>query len=293
MTTLQAAGADTAHRKGIGLLLASTLAWSTAGLFVRLIDIDPLSTLVWRGLAGALVVFAFMLWLEGRAAFGSFARMGVVAWVYAALSAIGMLTYIPALTLTTVAHVAIIYSSVPFVAALLGLLLLGERPSPSAAIASIAAFAGIGIMVSGHDAASGLFGDGLAACMTLATALLMILGRRYPGIPFLPAASASGVLTALIATALATRLPGSPAELGIICASGAINTGLGLGLFVLGSRLVPAVETALIGALEGPLAPMWVWLVYGETPGAATLVGGALVTSAVLGHLWLSGKSDA
>lgn len=285
------ASASPSHGRGIALLLASTLAWSTAGLFVRLIHIDALSTLVWRGPAGGIAILAFIVWFEGKGAIASFAGMGPLAWLYAALSAGGMLTFIPALTYTTVAHVAIIYSAVPFVAAVLGYLILGERPGMSASVASLLAFAGVGIMVNGHDAASSLFGDLLAFCMTCATAVMMILGRRYPGIPFLPAASASGLLTALVALPLASRLPGSAAELGLIAASGIINTALGLGLFVLGSRLVPAVETALIGALEGPLAPLWVWVAFGETPSLTTLLGGSLVTLAVLGHLLLTGTS--
>ena len=49
------------------------------------------------------------------------------------------------------------------------------------------------------------------------------------------------------------------------------------------------METALIGALEVPITPMWVWLVYDEAPSTPTLIGGALVLAAVLGHiLWSS-----
>jgi drug/metabolite transporter (DMT)-like permease len=288
--TTPTASDHSSHRRGIALLIASTLAWSTAGLFTRMIHIDALSTLVWRGPSGGLAILAFIAWFEGRGAIASFARMGTIDWVYAGLSAGGMLTFIPALTYTTVAHVTIIYGSVPFVAAALGYLVLGEKPSRSAALASLIAFTGVGVMVSGHDAAATLFGDMLAFCMTCATAVMMIIGRRYPTIPFLPAASASGMLTALVALPLASQLPGNVGELGLIVASGIMNTALGLGLFVLGSALVPAVETALIGALEGPLSPLWVWLAFGETPSRATILGGALVTAAVLGHLWLSGR---
>ena len=277
------------HQRGIALLLGSTLAWSTAGLFVRMISIDSISALVWRGPAGALAILAFIVWFEGRGALASFTRMGPMAWLYAGLSAAGMLTYIPALQFTTVAHVAIIYATVPFVAAGLGHALLDERPGWSAVLASLVALAGVAVMVTGHDRASSLFGDMLAVVMTLTTAAMMIIGRRFPAIPFLPAASASGILTMLVALPLSTQHPANAAEFGVITASGIINTALGLGLFVLGSQLVPAVETALIGALEAPLAPLWVWLAFGETPSSATLLGGGLVTLAVLGHLWMAG----
>jgi drug/metabolite transporter (DMT)-like permease len=70
-----------------------------------------------------------------------------------------------------------------------------------------------------------------------------------------------------------------------LAAFGLVNSALGLALFAIGSRYLPAVETALIGALDGALAPVWVWLVFAETPSSLTLVGGAIVFSAVTLHI--------
>jgi len=66
---------------------------------------------------------------------------------------------------------------------------------------------------------------------------------------------------------------------------GVVNSALGLSLFILGARLLPAIETALITALDAPLAPILVWLVFSETPGVPTLVGGAIVFIAVANYL--------
>ena len=60
---------------------------------------------------------------------------------------------------------------------------------------------------------------------------------------------------------------------------------LGLTLFTIGSGLIPAVANALIGALEAPRGPLWVWLAFGELPAATTFVGGTLVLGAVLAHV--------
>jgi drug/metabolite transporter (DMT)-like permease len=48
---------------------------------------------------------------------------------------------------------------------------------------------------------------------------------------------------------------------------------------------VPAALAALIGVAEPVLGPLWVWLVHGEVPNARTLLGGAVVFLALLGHL--------
>jgi drug/metabolite transporter (DMT)-like permease len=280
----------TFHLTGVLLLLGSALAWSTAGLFVRLIPLDAMSMIVWRGPVGALGIIAAIAWMERGRTWAAFAAMRGPAWGYALLSAVGMLVYIESLRLTTVAHVAFIYATVPFMAAGLGFVLLGERPTWSASIASLVAVFGVLIMVASPDTGSTLLGDLLAAVMTLLTAGLMVMSRRFPTIPMLPAAAMSGILGGLAALPFATQLPASPEVFGLIAASGLVNVTFGFGLLAVGARLLPAVETALIGTLEGPLAPLWVWLAFGETPGARTLLGGALVTIAVLGHLWLAGR---
>jgi len=50
-----------------------------------------------------------------------------------------------------------------------------------------------------------------------------------------------------------------------------------------GAKRLPAAETALLSALETPLAPVWAWLMFSEIPAVLTLVGGAIVLLAVYG----------
>lgn len=73
--------------------------------------------------------------------------------------------------------------------------------------------------------------------------------------------------------------------IGFPIAFGIVNTIAGAALFILGSRCLPAVETALISALETPMTPLWVWLAFVETPPPLTLLGGAIVLTAVLWYI--------
>ena len=50
-----------------------------------------------------------------------------------------------------------------------------------------------------------------------------------------------------------------------------------------------AVEPALIGTIEVPLAALWVWLAFAQTPRWSTPAGGAVVLAAVLWHVGWSG----
>jgi drug/metabolite transporter (DMT)-like permease len=72
---------------------------------------------------------------------------------------------------------------------------------------------------------------------------------------------------------------------------GITQFGLGLLLLTLGARLISATESALMNALEGPLAPFWVWLAFREAPSPATLIGGVIVMLAVSAHILTSGRT--
>ncbi len=272
---------------GLVLTTASAIAWSTAGLFTRLIEADLATTLVWRGVFGAIGICAFALATQGRGGLATFARLGAAGWAFAIVSAFGMLCFIASLRLTTVAHVAVIYAAVPFAAAGLGWLVLAERPSRSALLASAAALAGVAVM-AGLSREGSFTGDVLALLMTLAMAAMMVIARRYPDIPTLQAAALSGLLCTLAAVPLAAPLSPQGSDWLLLAGFGLVNSALGLALFAMGSKLLPPVETALIGALDAPLAPLWVWLVFAETPGSATLAGGAIVFTAVVAHVLAS-----
>jgi drug/metabolite transporter (DMT)-like permease len=47
---------------------------------------------------------------------------------------------------------------------------------------------------------------------------------------------------------------------------GVCQLGLGLGLLTAGTKLLSASRVALIGGLDVPLAPIWVWIAFDETP---------------------------
>src|ERR1700722_11468656 len=112
------AGAKPAkYRLGLALVTLSAIAWSTAGYFTRLIPLDAWTLLAWRGLFGALGIAIAVVVLEPR---GSRLAMGGPGWLFAIVSAVAMTLFITSLKEATVAHVAVIYATVPFVAAGLG-----------------------------------------------------------------------------------------------------------------------------------------------------------------------------
>jgi drug/metabolite transporter (DMT)-like permease len=284
------ADAPAQHRLGLLLVTVSAVAWSSAGFFTRLVPVDAWTTLVWRGLSGGLFGALFMLWWTGEG-LGAFRRMGGPGWLVTGLSTLGMVTFIPALKLTSVAHVAIIYATVPFITGALAWLWLGERLSVRTLAAGLLAFTGVLITLRGAAWQGGLAGDLLAFLMTVAMALAMVAIRRYREVSLVPATVLSNLLGVVISLPFAAPLSVDARGIAYLVLFGLVQMALGLTLFLIGSRLIPAAQAALIGALETPLAPLWVWLAFGETPSDNALLGGAVVIAAVVGHVLLEERS--
>lgn len=77
---------------------------------------------------------------------------------------------------------------------------------------------------------------------------------------------------------------------------GCVQLGTGCLLATAASRHLSATELGLLALLEPIAGPLWVWLLMGEDPGAATLTGGAIVLLAVLANeafaAWQASRRD-
>jgi len=62
--------------RGTVLITASAIAFSLAGLFTRLIDLDVWTVLFWRALFGGIFIAGYIIWREAVALSRRFARPG-------------------------------------------------------------------------------------------------------------------------------------------------------------------------------------------------------------------------
>ena len=275
---------------GVAMLLASGLAFSTAGLFTRLIAVDAWTILFWRGVIGGIFIGGYVVWQHRGRTLDAIRAIGPVGLAIAACSTLGTICFINALRRTTVADVNVIYAAAPFVTASIAFLWRGERETWVTLAASLVAAVGIVVMFGAAASLGNLQGDLLALGMTLVMAVMMVLIRRHRDIPMLPAASLSAFASAVVVLPLAH--PASPGALDFcwLVLFGTTQFGLGLLLLTLGTRLISATRSALIANLEVPLGPIWVWLGFGELPAVATFIGGGLVMLAVVGEILLGRK---
>ncbi|MEQ8346964.1 MAG: DMT family transporter [Sneathiellaceae bacterium] len=267
------------RRTGVILLMISVVTYSTAGLFTKGVEAGSWEVIFWRGLFAGAVTTA---WTIGRGTVRrNFLGMGGSGWAVGVVGALGTAAFIPAFKLTSIANVSLIYAVSPLLAALLAWLAMGERVSPRTMAGCVGALAGVAVIVSGSLGRINLDGDLLALCMTVAMASIMVIYRKFPDTPGPGPAVLQSVLLLPVAAIL-----GSP--FAVDCAEAVILAAFGL-LFAIasvalaeGAKRIPASQTALLSALETPLAPVFAFILFTEVPDVATFIGGAVVLAAVL-----------
>jgi drug/metabolite transporter (DMT)-like permease len=274
------------HRTGIALVIAAAIAWSTAPLFTRLLHFDSWTILFWRGLFGGGVIAAFLIFTQGQAGLRELTGMRANGWLVAGLSTLAMVTFIPALQLTSVANVAIIIAAQPFAAAALAWIWFREPARLRTLLASLVALGGVAIIVSGAAGGADVRGIGLACLMMLAVAAMTVAMRKHRETSMVAAAAMSNFLGSLVSIPFAQSIASVGAiDIALLAMFGLLQDGLGLTLFALGSRLLPSGQASLIATLETPLMPFWKWLAFQEVPAFRALTGGALVMAAVVADI--------
>ncbi len=239
----------------------------------------------WRGLFSGLTIALFVAFTYRGRLRAMARKMGWAGLLLTGIGSVAMVTFIWSLRVSSVAEVSVIYATAPLATAALSWLLLGERAGWVMLAASLACLAGMAVMVSGAQAQAHVWGDLLAAAMTLASALFIVVLRWRSGTPTAPALALAAFLTSLVMLPWAHPLAAATGEIGWTALFGILQNGVGLILMAWGARFVTASENAIYGSLDAPLAPLWVWLAFGEAPSAQTLVGGVIVMTAVLAFL--------
>ena len=286
--------ADRQHRKGVALIIAAAVAWSTAPFFTRLLQYDSWTILFWRGLFGGGFIALFLVLTQGAHGVRSLIAMKPNAWLVALLSTLGMVNFIPALQLTNVANVAIIIAAQPFAVAAIAWLWLREAASPRTLLASFVALAGIVVIVSGAAGIADYRGIALACLMLLAISAMTVAIRRYRDSSMVAAAAMSNFLGSLVSIPFAQKIGAvSQADLVVLAMFGLFQVGLGLTFFSVGSRYLPSGQASLIATLETPLMTFWVWLAFQEVPSIRALVGCALVMGAVIFEITAENRARA
>ncbi len=277
MTTKEIARSD--YAVGAILLIASAVAFSSTGIFTKGVAAAAWAVIFWRGVFAAAATTAYA---ASRGALRKeFLEMGWSGLAVGLVGAAGTAALIPAFKLTDIANVALIYASAPFLAALLAWLSIGERALRRTALGAAGALAGVFVIVVGSIGSVNLVGDGLALIMTFAMAAIMVIYRARPDTPSAGPSVLQSLFLFPLALVFGRPLQTAPVEIAILAAFGIMHA-IASVTMAEGAKRVPSGQTALIGALETPLAPILAFLILTEIPSKPTFLGGAIVLAAVV-----------
>ena len=271
------------HRKGIALMIGATLCWASAGVLVRNMEVtDGWRITFWRSsfmTAFLLVVLSFQ---HGPRLLQRVHAMGWPGVVSGLLFAGMMICFILALSLTTVANTLVVGSISPFVAALCGRIFLGEKVAPRTWVAMIAAIGGILVMFYDALSSGGWAGNLIALCIPLGFGANVVILRKYrAAVDMVPSVLLAGIFSALIALPFALPLSVSASDLALISIMGVVQLGVGLLLMMAAVRYLSSAEIGLLSILEIVFGTLSVWVLIGERPSQAALIGGAIVIGAL------------
>ncbi len=273
------------YGRGIGLVLAGTVLVSIETLLLRLLNLDIWTVIWWRGaLLGATCVVAAVV---TGTSLRQLRQLGVAGLIAIAAFAASVFSFISAINGTTVANTLVIASAAPLFAALLSWVFLRERVPPATWMAVTMLFCGIAIIFSGSVRTSLIVGDLFALLYAGCLAAYYVALRHCASGHLMLVVAAGGLLSGLLAWPLAAPASVSLDDVWLLLALGVVVVPASTMLLSFGTKHLPAPDVTLVMMLEMLLGPLWVWLALGETPGRATVAGGVLILSTVVGHSYL------
>ena len=263
----------------MAVLLCAVL-WSTSGLFIKLIDWHPAIIAGGRSILSILVLFPLRRFLN--------TNQGSVKLLTAFTSGIWyagtMILFVFANKLTTSANAILLQFSAPIWAALLGWLILKEKPHWENWVALLLIGPGMLMILAGGLEGGKALGNALALLSGVTFAMNPIVLRKHKD------SNPLDILIAAHAIAVFFSIPFlffSPPQLSLVSVlsvvyMGVIQVGLASALFVYGIKRITAVQSTLTASVEPVLNPVWVLLVLGEVPTPQIIAGGCIILSAVL-----------
>lgn len=268
---------------GSALVLGSAVLFSLSGVLTKAIDAGSWTILTWRGLIGGIGIAAYVWGRNRDRPAREVFRLSPSGWMVAAVGATGSVTFIVSFKNTWVANVSVIYATIPFVAALLERLVLGESVRSRTLRSATVSLFGVVIIVAGSLGTPNLLGDAMAVAMVGLNALYMVLIRAFPGNDSVLTGAAGGPMLFVLGWLVSDPLDVSGRDAVLLLAFGLVFAAATV-LWIEGTRRIPAAESGLLGSAETPVAVGLAWLLLHEAPPFASLLGALIVLGAVLAH---------
>ena len=270
-------------RIAVPVVLFAGILWSFGPLVVRYMDnpnLVPWQYIFGRGLTIFTILNLYLYFEEGKDFWKNYLKIGKSGVVGGSGLGIAMISFIYSITNTSAAITLLCLAAMPFFTALLAFLFLREKITISVWISIAIATIGIAIMAFGNSGENSFIGFVFGITSSIGFSVFSVSLRWRKETPKFTTVAFAGFFCFVFATIMilsrdqvffSTSYNSSLFSLHgtLVC--------LGLILYSIGSKAIPAAELTLLSLTEVIGGIFWVWLpLFGinEVPDTNTIIGG-------------------
>jgi DME family drug/metabolite transporter len=270
-------------RIAVPVVLFAGIIWSFGPLVVRYMEspnLVPWQYIFGRGLTIFILLNLYLYFEEGLDFWKNYKKIGKSGVVGGSGLGIAMISFIYSITNTSAAITLLCLAAMPFFTALLAFLFLKEKITISVWISIFIATVGIAIMAFGNTGENSLVGFIFGITSSVGFSVFSVTLRWRKETPKFTTVAFAGFFCFVFATIMILAK-------GQVFFSTSYNSSLfslhgtlvcmGLILYSIGSKAIPAAELTLLSLTEVIGGIFWVWLpLFGinEVPDTNTIVGG-------------------
>ena len=267
------------------ILIIAALMWSLGGLFIKLVNLNPMAITGIRSLGAAVVLLIYIK--KPKLYWNRYFFAGVLAY------SMMVILYVISIRLTTAANAIFLEFTAPLYVVVFGYFLLNERINRFDIFAMVIIFLGMGLFFMDELSFYGFWGNILALLAGVCLALVTVLIRKEKESAF-EIVFFGNALTTIICLPFIIQGFSSTTQVDwfIIFGLGIFQLGIPYLLSTTALKYVSALDAILVGMLEPVFNPIWVYIFVGEAMGEWAFIGAALVIIGTLGRVIIKQKLE-
>jgi len=273
--------------KGLMIAALGVLFITPDALLVKITSVEPVVFLFWRGLLLAMSFLAIGLIRYGGSLGQEVRRCGWKGWFCAGAFAMSSLGFVMGMKNTSAGNVLVILNTAPVIAALIAWLFWRETLPRRTWAVILTCITGATIIAAGEWGQGNPLGLIMAAVAAIALASNLTVARSKPDADMSVMLMFGALLVAIAAAAAGGAVIPSLHDSLFIALLCLFFLPVASTLIQIGPRYIPAAEVSLMLLLETVIGSFLVWLFLDEVPPKLSLIGGAIVFSALACHGWL------
>lgn len=267
----------------VPVVLFAGILWSFGPLVVRYMDNPnqvPWQYVFGRGLTIFILLNLYLYFEEGIKFYKNYLKMGYSGIIGGTGLGVAMISFIYSITNTSAAITLLCLAAMPFFTALLAFLFLKEKISLNVWISIFIATIGIIIMAFGSSGSNSVVGFVFGMLSSIGFSVFSVTLRWRTETPKFTTVAFSGFFCFVFAAIIllsTKQVFFSTSYNGALFSLHGTLVCLGLILYSIGSKAIPAAELTLLSLTEVIGGIFWVWLpILGinEVPDTYTIVGG-------------------